>query len=114
MHGEKRAPHEVRVGVVYLLHFAEPYFHARHYAGFSCNLAQRLRAHRAGRGARLMAAVAEAEIRFVLVRTWDNVTQAFERRLHRNRHLVEMCPICTTRWLRPLRPRRDPATGLAR
>ena len=99
------------VGTVYLLHFAEPYYHARHYAGFSVNLARRINQHRHGRGSRLIAAVVGAEITFIVVRTWDGVTRAFERRVHRARHLAEMCPICSRRWLRPMAPRTGPDMG---
>ena len=38
---------------VYLLHFAPPYKHARHYLGSTDDLDARLAAHRSGRGARL-------------------------------------------------------------
>jgi predicted GIY-YIG superfamily endonuclease len=99
------------VGTVYLLHFAHPYYHARHYAGFSTNLDRRIGAHRRGRGARLMQAVVHAEIAFIVVRTWDGVTRAFERRLHRSSHLPQMCPICARDRIRPVIPRRNPGTG---
>lgn len=80
------------VGTVYLLHFAEPYYHARHYAGFSAHLPRRIADHRRGRGARLVAAVIHAEIAFIVVRTWDGVTRAFERRVHRAHQLPENVP----------------------
>jgi len=96
---------------VYLLHFAEPYYHARHYVGFSTHLARRINNHRRGRGARLVAAVVSADIAFIVVRTWDGVTRAFERRVHRTRHLTEMCPICARNRFRPMRPRRDPESS---
>jgi hypothetical protein len=41
-------------GLVYLLHFSEPYQHARHYTGWTHDLDARLQLHRAGRGARLL------------------------------------------------------------
>jgi hypothetical protein len=100
------------IGTVYLLHFAEPYYHARHYAGFSTDLTTRIRCHHRGHGARLIAAVVAAEIPFIVVRTWDGVTRAFERRVHRCRHHGELCPICARGRLRPMMPRRDPVTGL--
>jgi hypothetical protein len=98
------------VGTVYLLHFAHPYYHARHYAGFTTNLADRIAAHRRGRGSRLMAAVVHAEIGFIVVRTWDGVTRAFERRIHRDRHLPAMCPICASGRVFLVIPRRNPGT----
>ena len=39
-------------GVVYLVHFTEPYRHARHYTGWTADLESRLAEHQAGRGAR--------------------------------------------------------------
>ena len=36
------------MGVVYLIHFDEPFQHARHYLGYTKNLDTRLAAHRAG------------------------------------------------------------------
>ena len=51
-----------RSPVVYLLHFARPFKHARHYVGYSELLPQRLAHHSKGTGARLMAAVSEAGI----------------------------------------------------
>ncbi len=114
MHQDETPSQVARVGSVYLLHFAEPYFHARHYVGFTRNVRRRLQQHRAGRGARLMAVIAEEGIAFVLARTWENVTRVFERRVHRNRNSRRMCPLCAGARARPLTPRRDPATGLAR
>ena len=98
-------------GVVYLLHFAEPYYHARHYAGFATDVARRIREHHRGRGARLVAAVVDADIRFIVVRTWEGVTRAFERRLHRCHHHPQLCPICARGRTRPMTPRPDPHTG---
>jgi predicted GIY-YIG superfamily endonuclease len=111
--GGDRAKRWTAVGTVYLLHFGEPYFHARHYVGFARDVSRRLRQHRAGRGARLMAAIAEAEIGFELARTWENVTRVFERRLHRNRNNPKCCPICAGKCVRPMRPRVEAKTGIA-
>ena len=44
-------------GTVYLLHFDQPYKHARHYVGWASNVKRRLAEHEAGRGARLLAVV---------------------------------------------------------
>jgi hypothetical protein len=45
------------------------------------------------------------------VRTWEGVTRAFERRLHRCRQHPKLCPICARGRTRPMTPRRDPDTG---
>ena len=44
------------MGLIYLLHFQRSYRHARHYLGYTDDLAARLVAHRAGRGSPLVAA----------------------------------------------------------
>ena len=49
-------------GTVYLLHFDQPYKHARHYIGWAVNLTARLAAHERGYGARLLAVVRDAGI----------------------------------------------------
>ena len=79
--------------VVYLLHFERPYEHARHYVGWTDNLDARLAEHRAGRGARLMAAVAAAGIQFTVARTWRG-DRTFERRIHRRHASPRICPLC--------------------
>jgi hypothetical protein len=74
-------------GVVYLVHFSEPYRHARHYTGWTVDLEARLAEHRAGRGARLLQVVAQAGIGWTLARTWEGnpaaraATQAPRRRI---------------------------------
>lgn len=79
---------------VYLLHFEQPYRHARHYIGWSENLAYRLAHHRAGTGARLTAAVSAAGGRYVVARLWVG-TRADERRLKRWKNAgARICPIC--------------------
>jgi predicted GIY-YIG superfamily endonuclease len=83
------------VGVVYLIHFDRPYKHARHYMGFTRDggLDQRLAAHAAGRGARLMEVIDEAGITWRLARTWENAARRDERRM-KGRGLAPLCPIC--------------------
>jgi len=80
-------------GTVYLLHFARPYQHARHYLGYADNLEQRLARHRAGSGARLLAVIAAAGIDWRLVRTWPG-TRTLERRLKGRHSGVRVCPLC--------------------
>ena len=80
--------------VVYLLHFQTPYQHATHYLGWSVCLAARLAHHRAGRGARLMAAVSAAGIDVTVARVWCGATRYDERRLHNRKENRALCPIC--------------------
>lgn len=81
-------------GTVYLLHFEQPYKHARHYLGWTRDLEQRLAAHRSGSGARLLAVLKEQGIGFVLARTWPNSTRARERQLKTQGGASRCCPVC--------------------
>lgn len=86
---------------VYLLHFSEPYFHARHYLGSTCDLEHRLELHRVGRGARLMEVVRDAGIEFEICRLWRFDTcieaRAFERKLKHWHSGMRLCPVCQHR-----------------
>lgn len=77
----------------YLIHFEQPYRHAQHYLGWTEDLAHRLRRHRAGNGARLLAVVQAAGIGWQLVRVWFG-PRAYERRLKRRHSNRRLCPIC--------------------
>ena len=57
-------------GTIYLLHFARPYRHAKHYLGFAVHLDARLAHHGKASGARLMQVVREAGIDWQLARIW--------------------------------------------
>ena len=78
---------------VYLIHFDEPYCHARHYLGSTYNLEARLAEHRAGQGARLTQVIRDAGIDFKLARTWEG-GRDLERRLKRWHKSPDLCPIC--------------------
>lgn len=82
------------VGTVYLLHFSEPYRHARHYCGFTTDLEARLKRHATDHGARLLQVIAGAGITYVLARTWTGVTRARERALKNQGGAARRCPIC--------------------
>lgn len=84
-----------RSPVVYLLHFAQPYKHARHYVGYSELLTARLAHHRKGTGARLMAAVSAAGIEVTVARVWKGADRTFERRIHNYARSAQLCPMCT-------------------
>jgi predicted GIY-YIG superfamily endonuclease len=81
------------MGVVYLIHFDEPFQHARHYLGYTKNLDTRLAAHRAGSGARLMKVISEQGISWQLARTWRG-NRTLERRLKNWHNSAQLCPIC--------------------
>jgi predicted GIY-YIG superfamily endonuclease len=80
-------------GTVYLLHFDSPYKHARHYVGFTKDLAARLEAHASGQGARLVQVIIEAGITFQLARVWTG-TRKDERRLKNRKNAPRECPLC--------------------
>jgi predicted GIY-YIG superfamily endonuclease len=84
------------LGVIYLLHFAQPYQHARHYTGWTEDLLDRLDRHARGHGARLMSVIFAAGIGFTLVRTREG-TRAIERAVKNSGGAVRYCPLCTPR-----------------
>jgi predicted GIY-YIG superfamily endonuclease len=81
-------------GVVYMLHFSQPYQHARHYTGWTLDLGSRLAAHEHGHGARLMAVIKQAGISFVLARTVTGDRRR-ERAIKNAGGATRYCPICT-------------------
>lgn len=78
---------------VYLIHFSEPYKHAKHYVGWSDNIEERVAQHIKGQGSRLCQVVVEAGITLLWVRSWDGADRKFERKLH-NKGKSVFCPIC--------------------
>ena len=78
---------------VYLIHFDEPYRHARHYLGVAQNLDNRLAEHRQGSGARLMQVVGEAGIGWQVARTWTG-DRKLERHLKNRHDAPGLCPLC--------------------
>lgn len=85
-------------GTIYLLHFARPYRHARHYTGWAEDLQERLRQHACGHGARLTAVVLQAGITFSLARIAPG-TRHTERAIKNQGGAVRYCPLCTPRPL---------------
>ena len=81
-------------GTIYLLHFDRPYQHARHYTGWTDNLAHRLARHEQGHGARLLAVIRQAGIGFTLARTIAGDRHQ-ERAIKNAGGAVRYCPICT-------------------
>ena len=81
-------------GTVYLLHFSQPYKHARHYLGFATNLQSRMQQHASGNGARLIEVISQAGIGWRLVRAWYNKPKVFERKLKRRHGAASLCPVC--------------------
>lgn len=83
-------------GVVYLIHFARPLAHARHYLGFCQSyegVESRLSYHAHGRGSKLLAAVSAAGIPWDIVRIWRG-TRDDERALKNANGAGPYCPVC--------------------
>jgi predicted GIY-YIG superfamily endonuclease len=84
-----------QLGIVYLLHFSQPYQHARHYTGWTADdVLDRLVRHASGHGARLMTVIYHAGIGFILVRTCEG-TRRTERAIKNAGAAVRYCPLCT-------------------
>lgn len=81
-------------GTIYLIHFEQPFKHARHYLGWTKDLEARLASHLAGRGSSLIKAVNAAGIDWRLVRTWEGVDRFFERKLKNRGGAARICPCC--------------------
>jgi predicted GIY-YIG superfamily endonuclease len=80
-------------GTIYVLHLDPPFKHARHYTGWTQDLAGRLERHRRGNGSKLLAAAVATGCTFRLARTWSGCRNA-ERRIKRTGGASRFCPIC--------------------
>jgi predicted GIY-YIG superfamily endonuclease len=82
---------------LYLLHFDDPYHHARHYLGITGNLRQRLTSHAVGDAARLTEVLEENDLHWTLSGLWL-IQEAQEHRIERlikNRNNgPRLCPVC--------------------
>jgi hypothetical protein len=84
--------------MVYICCFDRPYHHARHYTGSTDDLDARIADHRAGRGAKLMAAIVGAGIGFDVVCTLPG-GRVEERRIKKRKNAALLCPRCRARTL---------------
>ena len=96
-----------QLGVIYMLHFDQPYKHARHYVGWTADLLDRLARHARGTGARLVEVITQAGIGFTLVRVCEG-TRDTERAIKNSGGAVRFCPFCTPR---PWNGHWSPITG---
>lgn len=81
--------------MVYLIHFEEKLHHAQHYLGFvERNLKQRIKKHRKNKGAKLLAAINNKGILWVVVRVWQEGDRNFERKLKNRKKARCICPVC--------------------
>jgi len=90
--------------MIYIIHFEEPYFHARHYVGYCGEgmLEQRLAQHRSGQGSHLMRAIEPAGIEYTVALTHPGDLH-FERRLKKAKNTPRFCPLCRARLASPRR-----------
>lgn len=82
-------------GWLYLIHFDEPYKHAKHYTGWTTDVPARLRAHATGNGARLMEVITEAGITWRLTKVIPG-TRTNERS-RKGTGARRWCPACQGR-----------------
>jgi len=82
--------------MVYLLHFDEPFKHAKHYLGYTGrnDINYRMKEHSSGRGSKLMAAVSAAGIKFTIAKVWEDGDRTFERKIKNQKNTPRFCPIC--------------------
>ena len=73
---------------------ANPKGTASHYLGWAEDVDARMVEHRAGRGARILAACVAQGIGFEVVRSWVDLDRSFERRLKRQHNAWRHCPRC--------------------
>ena len=79
---------------VYVLHFEQPFGHARHYTGYSEDIAGRIWHHSHGTGANLMKHVVDAGIEFRVAVVYLDADREKERRLKNSGSASRYCPIC--------------------
>jgi predicted GIY-YIG superfamily endonuclease len=90
---------------VYILHFSQPFKHARHYTGLTTNLPHRMAQHRYCPPRGLMKAIKAAGISFTLTRVFEGGDRSLEYHLkHAYKKAPQLCPLCNPRLLSVARP----------
>jgi predicted GIY-YIG superfamily endonuclease len=79
---------------VYLVHFESPLCHARHYLGATDDVNARLEGHREGKGANILRVCNENDIKYKIVRVWENKPIGYERKLKNRKNAPLLCPVC--------------------
>lgn len=84
-------------GSVYVIHFDEPFHHARHYVGWTAgdDVDERMLRHTRGNGSRLLRAVNGEGIGWTVVRVWHNADRHFERWIKEQKQTAGFCPVCS-------------------
>lgn len=88
--------------MIYLIHFDRPLHHAQHYIGFckEGSLADRIKQHTAGRGAKILAALKARNIGWQVVKTFAGDRHE-ERRMKNCKKSALFCPICQNHSFSP-------------
>lgn len=86
--------------MTYLIHLDTPIGRMQHYIGYTkensdAALQRRMKAHRAGRGGRLLKTANRKGITWGPVRSWPKGTLAFEKNLKNFGNSRLLCPICS-------------------
>lgn len=79
--------------MVYLLHFERPYFHARHYIGYTDDLERRLGEHLSGQGSPLVKAVVNSGVAVIVAATFEG-DRDLEKKMKARHKAAHFCPIC--------------------
>lgn len=92
-------PRSDKLCTVYILHFSEPFKHARHYIGVVKDLERlpdRINEHRAGNGSasRLCAAAVASGIKLMLTGVWVDVPRYTEIYFKNRGGGSRVCPLC--------------------
>jgi predicted GIY-YIG superfamily endonuclease len=86
-----------------------------HYVGATEDFRKRIQAHRRGTGARLLAVLNEAGVRWSVVRTWTFERSAeaweFEKKVKRAKNHSKFCPRCKSKYRRRENRRARAAKG---
>lgn len=94
----ERKPIVARRGYVYVLHFAEPIHHARHYCGCTGSLLERMQTHAKGFGSNLTRVALERSIPWKLAAVGvclKSEMYQHEARLKKWHGVEEHCLCCT-------------------
>jgi predicted GIY-YIG superfamily endonuclease len=83
------------IGTVYLVHAARALRGARHYLGFTQDVAARVSRHKKGRGTPLLGEMTRRGIPWRVVRRWNRRDGHFEKDLKRRYALADLCPVCS-------------------
>lgn len=90
--------------MVYLIHITEPigdtdnpHGSAQHYVGWAIDVHERLRHHRACRGAKMLEHCVKQGISFQIHRVWLG-DRTLERRIKDRHDAPRLCPVCNPHW----------------